>query len=231
MATRFSSRCCSSPARGGCRIAEVPITFVERREGESKVSRAVLIESAITPWRLIANRTRAARRAARRILTRCSCYGLGPFHMSDARRIEASGPERLLPGLQRQRHHRQHGDPRGAGRGSADAGLRSDRRQRRQRRRDRRDRRRTGAHLSARPRHPPPEKPRLWRRAADRIPIRDQGSDLLYRRRRAVRPGGNGRPVGEHDRRRRHGERLQDQPVGSAAPHHHRPALSPHRLR
>jgi len=43
-------------SRHGCRIAEVPITFVERREGESKVSRAVLIESAITPWRLIANR-------------------------------------------------------------------------------------------------------------------------------------------------------------------------------
>jgi dolichol-phosphate mannosyltransferase len=42
-------------ARRGCRIAEVPITFVERREGESKVSRAVLVESAITPWRLIAN--------------------------------------------------------------------------------------------------------------------------------------------------------------------------------
>jgi dolichol-phosphate mannosyltransferase len=41
--------------RRGCRIAEVPITFVERREGESKVSRAVLVESAITPWRLIAN--------------------------------------------------------------------------------------------------------------------------------------------------------------------------------
>ena len=40
-------------ARRGCRIAEVPITFVERREGESKVSRAVLLESAITPWRLI----------------------------------------------------------------------------------------------------------------------------------------------------------------------------------
>jgi dolichol-phosphate mannosyltransferase len=42
-------------ARRGCRIAEVPITFVERREGESKLSRAVLIESAITPWRLIAS--------------------------------------------------------------------------------------------------------------------------------------------------------------------------------
>jgi len=42
-------------ARSGCRIAEVPITFIERREGESKVSRAVLIESAITPWRLVSN--------------------------------------------------------------------------------------------------------------------------------------------------------------------------------
>ncbi len=51
-------------ARRGCRIAEVPITFVERREGESKVSRAVLIESAITPWRLIARPSRS-RKAAR----------------------------------------------------------------------------------------------------------------------------------------------------------------------
>ena len=41
--------------RRGCHIAEVPITFVERREGESKVSRAVLVESALTPWRLISN--------------------------------------------------------------------------------------------------------------------------------------------------------------------------------
>jgi dolichol-phosphate mannosyltransferase len=51
-------------ARRGCRIAEVPITFVERREGESKVSRAVLIESAITPWRLISSpeRSRKARK-------------------------------------------------------------------------------------------------------------------------------------------------------------------------
>ena len=51
-------------ARRGCRIREVPITFVERREGESKVSRAVLMESAITPWRLIAGRE-TARKAAR----------------------------------------------------------------------------------------------------------------------------------------------------------------------
>jgi hypothetical protein len=54
-------------SRRGCHIAEVPITFVERREGESKVSRAVLIESAITPWRLISNReTRRKAPPARR---------------------------------------------------------------------------------------------------------------------------------------------------------------------
>jgi dolichol-phosphate mannosyltransferase len=47
-------------AQRGCRIGEVPITFVERRQGESKLSRAVLIESAITPWRLAATKTRDA---------------------------------------------------------------------------------------------------------------------------------------------------------------------------
>ena len=47
----------------GCRIGEVPITFVERRQGESKLSRAVLLESAITPWRLIATRGTAEGRA------------------------------------------------------------------------------------------------------------------------------------------------------------------------
>ena len=43
----------------GARIAEVPITYVERRLGQSKMSRAVILESAITPWRLIATRARA----------------------------------------------------------------------------------------------------------------------------------------------------------------------------
>jgi dolichol-phosphate mannosyltransferase len=36
------------------RFAEVPITFVERRLGESKLSKKVLLESAVTPWRLVA---------------------------------------------------------------------------------------------------------------------------------------------------------------------------------
>jgi dolichol-phosphate mannosyltransferase len=41
------------------RFAEVPITFVERRLGESKLTRAVLLESALTPWRLIGSRKTA----------------------------------------------------------------------------------------------------------------------------------------------------------------------------
>ena len=40
----------------GYRVAEVPITFVERRLGQSKLSSGVLLESAITPWRLQARR-------------------------------------------------------------------------------------------------------------------------------------------------------------------------------
>lgn len=48
-------------SRAGCRIAEVPITFVERRLGESKLSSAVLFESAITPWRLVATKDAAHR--------------------------------------------------------------------------------------------------------------------------------------------------------------------------
>jgi dolichol-phosphate mannosyltransferase len=39
--------------RLGCRIGEVPIVFVERREGHSKVSSHVLFESLLTPWRLV----------------------------------------------------------------------------------------------------------------------------------------------------------------------------------
>jgi dolichol-phosphate mannosyltransferase len=38
--------------RHGCRIGEVPIIFVERRQGQSKVSTPVLVESLIMPWRL-----------------------------------------------------------------------------------------------------------------------------------------------------------------------------------
>lgn len=52
-------------SRRGCRIAEVPITFVERRVGESKISKSVLFESAITPWRLVASPETARKAPAR----------------------------------------------------------------------------------------------------------------------------------------------------------------------
>jgi dolichol-phosphate mannosyltransferase len=40
-------------ARLGCRVGEVPIVFVERRQGASKMSGRVLLESMLMPWRLI----------------------------------------------------------------------------------------------------------------------------------------------------------------------------------
>src|SRR3954463_12090658 len=46
-------------AGNGCRIGEVPIIFVERKQGQSKVSSGVLLESFIMPWRL---KLRGARR-------------------------------------------------------------------------------------------------------------------------------------------------------------------------
>jgi dolichol-phosphate mannosyltransferase len=46
--------------RAGCRIGEVPIVFVERSEGTSKVSSSVLLESLVTPWRLIVRSGRIA---------------------------------------------------------------------------------------------------------------------------------------------------------------------------
>jgi dolichol-phosphate mannosyltransferase len=38
--------------RAGLRIAEVPITFTDRRVGQSKMSRKVILESVLMPWRL-----------------------------------------------------------------------------------------------------------------------------------------------------------------------------------
>ena len=40
-------------SRAGCVITEVPITFVERRLGASKLSWPVVVESAIFPWRTL----------------------------------------------------------------------------------------------------------------------------------------------------------------------------------
>jgi dolichol-phosphate mannosyltransferase len=47
-------------AAGG-RIVEVPITFVERREGQSKMSGRVIGESVLLPWRLAARPSRRHR--------------------------------------------------------------------------------------------------------------------------------------------------------------------------
>ena len=49
-------------ARLGCRIGEVPIVFVERQEGYSKLSSGVLMESLLTPWRLVARGGRVKQR-------------------------------------------------------------------------------------------------------------------------------------------------------------------------
>ncbi|MCX6550275.1 MAG: polyprenol monophosphomannose synthase [Acidobacteria bacterium] len=40
-------------ARKGGRVGEVPIIFIERRQGASKMSGGVLLESMIMPWRLV----------------------------------------------------------------------------------------------------------------------------------------------------------------------------------
>ena len=40
-------------SRRGCSIGEAPIIFIERHQGQSKVSGRVLFESLIVPWRLL----------------------------------------------------------------------------------------------------------------------------------------------------------------------------------
>jgi dolichol-phosphate mannosyltransferase len=47
------------------RIGEVPIVFVERRQGQSKLSGSVLIESLVMPWRLVLRGGRASGGTAR----------------------------------------------------------------------------------------------------------------------------------------------------------------------
>jgi dolichol-phosphate mannosyltransferase len=51
--------------RAGARIVEVPITFVERRQGQSKLSGRVIVESALMPLRLATRRLPGSR-------TRCT---------------------------------------------------------------------------------------------------------------------------------------------------------------
>src|SRR5712692_9671857 len=40
-------------SRYGFRIGEVPITFTDRTDGVSKMSRRIILESALMPWRLV----------------------------------------------------------------------------------------------------------------------------------------------------------------------------------
>jgi dolichol-phosphate mannosyltransferase len=47
-------------ANAGLHIAESPIIFIERRQGASKLSSGVLIESLFTPWRLVLRHGRIA---------------------------------------------------------------------------------------------------------------------------------------------------------------------------
>jgi dolichol-phosphate mannosyltransferase len=44
--------------RAGLRVAEVHITFTDRREGQSKMSRKVILESILMPWRLRLDRSK-----------------------------------------------------------------------------------------------------------------------------------------------------------------------------
>jgi dolichol-phosphate mannosyltransferase len=50
-------------ARLGARVAEVPIVFVERRGGLSKMSSRVILESALLPWALLVRRLLGRRRS------------------------------------------------------------------------------------------------------------------------------------------------------------------------
>jgi dolichol-phosphate mannosyltransferase len=52
-------------ARMGGRVGEVPIIFVERRQGASKMSGRVLLESMVMPWRLVLRNRGRVRRTAR----------------------------------------------------------------------------------------------------------------------------------------------------------------------
>jgi dolichol-phosphate mannosyltransferase len=49
-------------AGAGLRIVESPIIFIERRQGASKLSSGVLIESLFTPWKLVLRHGRVRRR-------------------------------------------------------------------------------------------------------------------------------------------------------------------------
>ena len=74
----------------GCRVGEVPITFVERRLGRSKLSTKVLGESIVTPWRFV----RGGRRwSGRRV---GPSRGIRADHASDRRHKVVETPASRL---------------------------------------------------------------------------------------------------------------------------------------
>ena len=83
-------------SRRGCRIGEVPIIFVERRQGQSKVSSAVLIESLITPWRLLFRKTPVTRHVVVMVTTSYPRFpgdSVGTFMEPIATSVAARGHE------------------------------------------------------------------------------------------------------------------------------------------
>jgi hypothetical protein len=52
-------------AGAGLRIVESPIIFIERRQGASKLSSGVLIESLFTPWKLVLRHGRVRERGGK----------------------------------------------------------------------------------------------------------------------------------------------------------------------
>ena len=88
-------------SRRGARIGEVPIIFVERRLGVSKMSLAVILESMITPWRLQLRNLRQPRAVStrHRVVMVATSYPrfegdtVGTFMEPIARGVAARGHE------------------------------------------------------------------------------------------------------------------------------------------
>jgi dolichol-phosphate mannosyltransferase len=73
----------------GCTVAEVPITFIERRHGASKLRLRILAESALLPWRL------ALRTLARRLQPSHSGESLSAPQLPQSDRRTGTSPSLL----------------------------------------------------------------------------------------------------------------------------------------
>ena len=74
-ALRVHGRDVFEVARRGGRVGEVPIIFVERRQGTSKMSGRVLLESMFMPWRLILRNRGRLKPPADRTARLCAPHG------------------------------------------------------------------------------------------------------------------------------------------------------------